>query len=497
MKPDVSIILKPVLDRIYSLSTEGIQITTPIGPKNLKARLLACVCDLPAKAMTLNFNQWNGEYGCNNCLDFGVTVSHRRLYLPGEKHDLRSEQDVSKCVRETAHTNRPVHGVKGPSVLTPFLNIVKDVPIDYMHAVLEGVTRTLICKMWMDGRHHNLRFYLSKEVKQINKLLLAIKPPHEFRRSPRCIKTVKYWKASELRAFLLYYAIPILVEFLPADYIHHLNLLVKAIHILLSSAIPSAALHNAKRMLSAFYRIIPLLYPLELCTMNVHSLIHLCDSVQRCGPLWSTSCFGYESMNGHLKKHCHGTGNVLPQLIRNVRFHQKISEQKRSMSSIDGVRGRIKHKLLPTEHISALQAGLFPISSSSVPVFSRYKLNGVVYQVWNNNRLRNSSTCKFKRANGMTAYGSIRCFCLCGKQPIAIIATFSSVKDAFESLRRASIAELNSYSMVNSCIYSAEKLSTSLNLHAVLVSSIMTKCVHIPSNSCDYIVPFPNTYEHH
>lgn len=212
VKPKTSIILQPVLDKIHSLSTEGINITTPDGPKKLKARLLACVFDLPAKAMSLNFNQWNGEYGCNNCLDVGVHVSHRRLYLPDEAHVLRSEQDVARSA-QAAHMNHSVHGVKGISVLTPYLNIVKDVPIDYMHAVLEGVTRTLLCKMWMDGRHSSLRFYLSKNVQQIDKLLLAIKPPHEFRRSPRCIQTtVKHWKASELRSFLLFYAIPVFFQ---------------------------------------------------------------------------------------------------------------------------------------------------------------------------------------------------------------------------------------------------------------------------------------------
>lgn len=110
-------------------------------------------------------------------------------YLPDEGHVLRSEQDVTRSASQAIRLNRPVHGVKGVSVFTPYLNIVKDIPIDYMHAVLEGVTRTLLCKMWMDGRHRNLRFYLLQSVKQIDELLLAIKPPHEFRRSPRCIQT--------------------------------------------------------------------------------------------------------------------------------------------------------------------------------------------------------------------------------------------------------------------------------------------------------------------
>lgn len=156
-----------------------------------------------------------------------------------------------------------------------------------MHAVLEGVAKTLISKFWMQGQHRNLRFYLWRNIKEIDKHLLAIKPPHKFRRSPRCIEsTIKYWKASELRTFLLFYAIPILFDFLPADYMHHLNLLVKSVHILLSTSIHSNDLKNAELMLSTFYQTIPYLYPVELCTMNVHSLMHLSDSVRRCGPLY-------------------------------------------------------------------------------------------------------------------------------------------------------------------------------------------------------------------
>jgi hypothetical protein len=104
------------------LSTEGINITTPHGPKTLKARLLSCVFDLPAKAASLNFNQWNGMHGCNICLDVGVTVSHRHLYLPDEGHAVRSEDDVARSACKVIRLNHPVHGVKEVSVLAPYLN---------------------------------------------------------------------------------------------------------------------------------------------------------------------------------------------------------------------------------------------------------------------------------------------------------------------------------------------------------------------------------------
>lgn len=495
VKPSMNIILKPVLQKIHSLYTNGKHISTPSGTKILKAKLLACVFDLPAKAMALNFTQWNGNHGCSYCLDSGTQVSHRRLYLPNDEHKPRKEKETFQHAKQAIRTGSPMYGVKGMSVLTPYLNIIKDVPIDYMHAVLEGVIKTILCKIWLKGEYRNHRFYLLAKLKAIDKHLLTIKPPHEFRRSPRSIEnTVKHWKASEFRAFLLFYSIPILMNFFPPDYLHHLNLLVKSVYILLSTHIYSESLIAAEEMLMVFYRTLPRLYPNEVCTVNVHSLIHICQSVQHCGPLWSYSCFGFESMNGHLKKHCHGTRNVLPQLVRNVRNHQTTDYKANSQN---GICGRVKHSQLKPEFVAALQNRNFSVPNHAIPVFSRYKLSSVEYQIWNSERLRNSAACKFKKANGITAFGLIYCFCLYNRLPIAIIATFPSATDAFDGVPAAGIAELNNYALTNSCIFKVEKISDPPDYEAISVSSIIVKCVHVPSQSCDYVIPLPNTYEHH
>ena len=60
VKPQISIILQPILDRIHTMHEVGMPLSTPDGPKCLKAKLLCCVFDLPARAMALNLTQWNG-----------------------------------------------------------------------------------------------------------------------------------------------------------------------------------------------------------------------------------------------------------------------------------------------------------------------------------------------------------------------------------------------------------------------------------------------------
>ncbi len=110
-------------------------------------------------------------------------------------------------------------------------------------------------------------------------------------------------------------------------------------------------------------------------------------------------------MNGHLKKHCHGTRNVLPQLVRNLRFHQALLDKKHNTEShMDGVRGRVKHKRLCTTFVQALSEANFFAANARVPVFPRYWLNGVLYKTWKTSKqLRNSSVCQFKKENGVTA----------------------------------------------------------------------------------------------
>ena len=100
-------------------------------------------------------------------------------------------------------------------------------PIDYMHAVLEGVAKRLL-STFLDSKYHNYR--LGNVTKEIDRRMLAIKPPEEFRRSPRSVSTLKQWKASEFRAWLLFYNIPVLGDLLPPDYSYHLSLLVSSMH---------------------------------------------------------------------------------------------------------------------------------------------------------------------------------------------------------------------------------------------------------------------------
>jgi hypothetical protein len=72
-----------------------------------------------------------------------------------------------------------------------------------------------------------------------------------------------------------------------------------------------------------------------LLSQNVwYQHVHISRFVLNWGPLWSYSLFGYESMNGHLRKNCHGTRYVLPQLVHNniMKMHQKLPQRGKEIA---------------------------------------------------------------------------------------------------------------------------------------------------------------------
>ncbi len=167
-----------------------------------------------------------------------------------------------------------------------------------MHAILEGVSKSLL-SAYIDSKNHKYRFYLGRVTKTIDERIRKIRPPPEF------------WKASEHRAWLLYYSLPVLSDLLPPDYIYHLSLLVSAMHILLGDSIPLGDVDKAHQQLQLFFKLVPQLYYPKMCGTNIHNLVHISQFVLNWGPLWSYSLFGFESMNGHLRKNCHGTGYII------------------------------------------------------------------------------------------------------------------------------------------------------------------------------------------
>ncbi|CAN7976944.1 unnamed protein product, partial [Ixodes persulcatus] len=161
-------------------------------------------------------------------------------------------------------------------------------------------------------------------VSLLNSLLLAVSPPTEITRTPRKFEDRAYWKASELRALLLFYGYVVLKPVLPRQLFKHFTLLSYGVYVLLKDEITERDLREARALLEKFVLQMGALYGTLNVAYNVHQLLHLTDSVEAWGPLRATSCFPFEGRNAVLLNDFAGTQCVGEQTARTFILWQQL-----------------------------------------------------------------------------------------------------------------------------------------------------------------------------
>ena len=268
-KPQMEIFLPVLTKELDRLNTTGVSVRTSFGHTTIRMKPLFGVFDLIAKAPVINMKQFNGKHGCPSCLHPGTRL-HTQVYPPGTYHK-RSNASINRDAGEAENAGTAVNGIKGRSILFGFVELPIAIPIDYMHCVLEGVTKWLL-ETWVASTSHGFAYYLGRHVKQVDSELLCQRPPHEFSRAPRTIvQHRKFWKASEFRNWMLFYSLPLLLNVLPPLYVHHYALLVCAMHILLQEQLSDSKIQAAEAMLMDFYKLLPELYGKRSCTLNART----------------------------------------------------------------------------------------------------------------------------------------------------------------------------------------------------------------------------------
>jgi len=89
-------------------------------------------------------------------------------------------------------------------------------------------------------------------------------------RIPRSLQERKHNKASEYRAWLLFYAVPVMDGILPEKQYQHFMLLVQAIYILLKESISPEDLTKASLLLEHFCLRAKRMYDERIETFNLH-----------------------------------------------------------------------------------------------------------------------------------------------------------------------------------------------------------------------------------
>jgi len=292
---------------------------------NVKLAVLCGITDLPAKAEMLNMTYFNGAEACIFCEEPGKVVKQGkgcarcfpyRIYEA--RYPSRNHHEVIAQMRTGTEKRRfkGFKGISGLAILESY-DIVKGTVPDYMHGILLGITKSLLNK-WFSPSQSQKRYFIGKHLKAISKRMQKIKPPDSIERLPRNLeKHYNHLKATELQAWLLYYAIPCLNGFLEEDYMINLMCFSEAIYILLGDIITASSLKRAEYLLDQFYSNFQELYGDGACGLNVHNAgLHLVTYVKLWGPLWAWSCFPFEDANAMLLQSVHGTGIVLKQVMK-------------------------------------------------------------------------------------------------------------------------------------------------------------------------------------
>jgi hypothetical protein len=161
-----------------------------------------------------------------------------------------------------------------------------------MHNLCLGVTKRLI-EFWVKGKK-DVRLTEDKKVIISNNLLnLRMYVPSEFSRLPRGLDDIEYYKATELRMFILHTGLIVLKRNICKQMYSHFKILVYALRILINPDICQTLNNLAQSLLNEFVSLYSSLYDAHFVTYNVHSLLHLPMYVKFHGCLDNFSCFKF------------------------------------------------------------------------------------------------------------------------------------------------------------------------------------------------------------
>ncbi|XP_043465742.1 uncharacterized protein LOC122500736 [Leptopilina heterotoma] len=271
------------------------------------------IADSPAKALLQCRMKYNGYCSCSYCYQFGFYCGIVKFPFIGSDCEQRTHSSHMEDVEKMESLGKTVRGVKGRSSFCNFPNIdmVYSFNLDFMHNGILGVAE----QIWL-----LIKAKISaSERRSLDNLLIRIQPPRELHRKPEKLTKISCWKATNWKAWLLHYSVPLLmtIESLPIDLLHHYALFVNAMFILSKTYISQNDLLQCRLDLLKFVAHVEIHYGISAMTFNVHLLLHATENVINTGPAWATSAFPYESNIFVLKSSANGPKNADQQMAKN------------------------------------------------------------------------------------------------------------------------------------------------------------------------------------
>ncbi|XP_026466750.1 uncharacterized protein LOC113370294 [Ctenocephalides felis] len=197
----------------------------------------------------------------------------------------------------------------------PYIGLVTNVPLDYMHLICLGAVKRLML-LWTEGELP-IRLPYAK-TNDISNFLCSLKIyiPKEFARKPRSLKYVRSWKATEFRQLLLYSGPVVLKSHISNDFYKNFLTLHVAIKILCSNTLLIDLLDYAEQLLHYFVESFKVLYGDHNVSHNIHNILHLANDARSFGTLDSFSAFKFENYMQVLKKYIRKSEKPLQQIYK-------------------------------------------------------------------------------------------------------------------------------------------------------------------------------------
>lgn len=290
--------LSDFIDEAVNLTENGLVICG----RECTFKISMILMDAVAKASVLYIKGHSGYSSCTKCTQQGEYYNDRVVF-PSLNCELRTHADF------LAQKDKEHHNGNTNLVQIPGIDLIKDIPLDYMHLVLLGVVKKKVSGIWCFGKPpHKL------PARSINKIsdnlnLLAHFIPSEFSRKPRSLSEVKRWKATEFRQFLFYTGPVVLKKNISKIKYQHFLTLSVAMSLLSNNEFCMTYTDYAESLLFHYVKTMKEIYGEQFISHNFHNLLHLADDVRYFGSVENFSNFSSE--------------NYLHKILNLIRKHDK------------------------------------------------------------------------------------------------------------------------------------------------------------------------------
>ncbi|PPQ81548.1 hypothetical protein CVT24_000065 [Panaeolus cyanescens] len=352
--------------------------------------------DIPAMSLILHMKGQNGLVPCRLCDIQAIRGASKIHYVPLNRENFRKanpakydpaklpmrthddfirkakEVDAAVTIAEEDRLSKK-YGIKGLPILSNLssLSIPSSFPYDFMHLIWENLMKNLISFWTSDFKDldHKQKGYIIKKAnwEKIGEETAASRStiPSSFGAAPPNIATKQSQMTAEMYANWTLFIAPIVLKgrFRNAKYYSHFMELVMLLRLCLSFKITRAMREEIKNGFRKWVLSYEELYyerdpdRLSTCPLTIHALLHIADSIETMGPVWTYWAWPME-------RHCN---KLLPSIRSRRHPYVCISTFVSAVAQLDQI--RLKYNLVDALNLDPVKKDAHVYTHALYPGF--------------------------------------------------------------------------------------------------------------------------------